>query len=109
MKIPQYDVFSGRQDKDAVWLETVDGLGAAVDRMNERAKQSPGCYFVFCCKTHAVLASVDTLKGRRVVLADDFSPMLMEVAKLLRGSFSIVGMAGDGPSALDTILSLNPT
>ena len=58
MKIPQYDIFSGRADKYAEWLEVVEGLGAAVDKMNEHAVQSPGRYFVFCSNTHAVLASI---------------------------------------------------
>jgi hypothetical protein len=60
MKVPQYDIFSGRVDRDAMWLETVDGLGAAVERMKEYAKQSPGCYFVFCTNTHSAIASIDT-------------------------------------------------
>jgi len=108
MKIPQYEIFSGRADRDAVWLEAVDGLGAAVDRMKEYAKKSPGFYFVFCCDRHAVVASIDTPKVRRVVLVDDFSPMLMELAKLLRSSFEIVGTAGDGRSALETVVALDP-
>jgi hypothetical protein len=42
MTIPQYEIFLGRADKSAMWLEAVDGLGAAVDRMKEYAKKSPG-------------------------------------------------------------------
>jgi hypothetical protein len=60
MKVPQYDIFSGRIDRDAIWLESVDGLAAAVDRMNHYARQSPGCYFVFCSSSHSVLASINT-------------------------------------------------
>ncbi len=60
MKVPQYDIFSGRIDKDAIWLESVDGLAAAVSRMKDYARQSPGCCFVFCCNSHAVLASINT-------------------------------------------------
>jgi len=48
------------------------------------------------------------MTGRRVVLADDLSPVLSTVAKLLEGSFEIVGKACDGPSALETILTLDP-
>jgi DNA-binding NarL/FixJ family response regulator len=48
------------------------------------------------------------MTGKRVVLADDFRPMLNEVTKLLQGSFEIVGTAADGQSALDTALVLNP-
>jgi len=47
------------------------------------------------------------MTGRRVVLADDFSPILREVAKLLQGSFEIVGTAADGQSALDSAIALN--
>jgi hypothetical protein len=60
VKCPQYDIFSGHIDKDALWLEAVDGPGAACDRMKEHAKQTPGPYFVFCQKTHKVLAHIDT-------------------------------------------------
>jgi CheY-like chemotaxis protein len=48
------------------------------------------------------------MTGRRVVIADDFGPMLSEVARLLQGSFEIVGTATDGHSALDTTMALNP-
>ena len=48
------------------------------------------------------------MTGRRVVLADDLIPVLSTVAKLLEGSFEIVGKACDGPSALETILTLDP-
>jgi hypothetical protein len=60
MVVPQYDIFRGRRDKDAVWLEAVDGLGAANDRMKEHARRMPGSYFVFCQQTHVVLARIDT-------------------------------------------------
>jgi DNA-binding NarL/FixJ family response regulator len=48
------------------------------------------------------------MTGRRVVLADDLAPVLNTVAKLLQGSFEIVGEASDGISALETILKLDP-
>jgi hypothetical protein len=61
MKIPEYDVFSGKfGDGDAIWLEAVDGLDAACERMKQRAARLPGKYFVFCQTTHIVQASVDT-------------------------------------------------
>ena len=60
MRIAEYDIFSGSTDKDAVWLDAVEGLGAAYDRMKVYARRSPGPYFVFCQKTHAVLAHVNT-------------------------------------------------
>jgi DNA-binding NarL/FixJ family response regulator len=48
------------------------------------------------------------MTGRRVVLADDLIPVMSTVAKLLEGSFEIVGKASDGTSALETILTLDP-
>jgi hypothetical protein len=62
MMVAKYDIFSGLRDKDAVWLECVEGLGAAYERMKKIAAKSPGPYFVFCAQTHAVLASIDTSK-----------------------------------------------
>jgi hypothetical protein len=60
MSAPQYDIFRGSQDKGALWVEAVDGLGRANDRMKEHALQNPGPYFVFCYRTQAILASIDT-------------------------------------------------
>ena len=60
MTVPTYHIFSGLPDRDALWLEAVEGLGAAHNRMRERAVKSPGAYFVFCPQTHTVLASIDT-------------------------------------------------
>jgi hypothetical protein len=60
MSAPQYDIFRGSRDKDAVWVEAVDVLDRANDRMKEHALQNPGPYFVLCHRTHSVLASIDT-------------------------------------------------
>ncbi len=48
------------------------------------------------------------MTGRRVVLADDLCTVLSAIAKLLEGSFEIVGQANDGISALQAILRLDP-
>lgn len=60
MNIPAYDIFSGRFGRDAVWMEAVEGLAAAVEKMKAYANNSPGPYFVFNVHSHEVLASVDT-------------------------------------------------
>lgn len=65
MKIPTYDIFAGSPDK-ALWLEAMEGLGAACERMKERATEFPGPYFVFCTGTHKVLAVIDTAKDGHV-------------------------------------------
>jgi DNA-binding NarL/FixJ family response regulator len=48
------------------------------------------------------------MTGRRVVLADDLSPVLSTVTKLLARSFEIVATASDGHGALDAALKLEP-
>jgi len=60
MQVPQFDIFSGAIDKNALWLEAVDGLGAAFGRMKELASATPGAYFIFRTRTRQVLASIDT-------------------------------------------------
>jgi len=47
------------------------------------------------------------MTGKRVVLADDLTPLLHAVAKLLEGSFEVVGMVSDGQAALDAVLALD--
>ena len=57
---PTFDVFSGFLEKDAKWLESIEGLGAATQRMFQLSVIQPGPYFVFDYKQHKVLASTDT-------------------------------------------------
>jgi hypothetical protein len=59
--IPEtFEIFSGSPEKEPLWLESVTGLEAASERMNDRAQHHPGPYFVFCVHTKQVLASTDT-------------------------------------------------
>ncbi len=64
MRIPTYDLFSGSQDEGPVWLETVQGLAAACERMKERSQTHPGEYFVLCTTSHRILAAIDTTQSR---------------------------------------------
>jgi two-component system response regulator NreC len=45
---------------------------------------------------------------KRVLVADDLTPVLDAVAALLRDAFDIVGMVSDGRTALEAILKLEP-
>jgi DNA-binding NarL/FixJ family response regulator len=45
---------------------------------------------------------------KRILLVDDFPPILTAVAELLRDEFAIVGMVSDGPSALRAAQDLAP-
>jgi hypothetical protein len=59
--IPSYEIFSGRFGyTEVLWLESVEGLGNAFERMKEIAKASPGAYFLFCNRTHQKMAAMDT-------------------------------------------------
>ena len=42
-----FDIFSGHLGEDALWLEAVEGLSNARERMQKIAEQTPGAYFVF--------------------------------------------------------------
>jgi DNA-binding NarL/FixJ family response regulator len=48
------------------------------------------------------------MAGRRLVIADDLSPVLITVGKLLEGSFDIVARASDGLIALEAITAFEP-
>ena len=61
MDVPWFDIFEGDlRSKDVLWIEAVEGLGAAKQRMDEIACERPGRYFVFYAHTHAILASRNT-------------------------------------------------
>ena len=60
MSVPPYDIFRGHPNKDPMWIEVLDSLAVARDRMAECAQRNPGPYFIFCHRSCAVVASVDT-------------------------------------------------
>ena len=64
MLVPTYDIFSGTGYQDAKWIEAVEGLAAATERMKHLGQQIPGAYFVFSADSKAVLATTDTTKPR---------------------------------------------
>jgi len=45
-----FDIFSGTQ-KNAAWIETVEGLSAARERLQQIAREKPGQYFIFSALT----------------------------------------------------------
>lgn len=59
---PKYDICSGTPDKDAIWLEAVEGLANARARMAEIAAQKPGRYFIFSSAVNSIVAQIDTTK-----------------------------------------------
>ena len=65
---PVFDIFKGSPtSKDAVWVETAEGLAAARARMEQIAWEVPGRYFLFSPRSHAILASSDNHKLLKIV------------------------------------------
>jgi hypothetical protein len=64
--LPAFDIFSGHfGKKNVVWLGTVEGLGAARDRMLQFAAKQPGAYFVFSSDSQLIVAAVETTRLMR--------------------------------------------
>jgi hypothetical protein len=57
---PTFDIFKGATEKDAVWIEAVEGFSNARQRMEEIAAVAPGQYFVFGPFTNCIFARTDT-------------------------------------------------
>jgi len=56
-----FDIFERPDNrKDALWLECIEGLDAATERMYEIAVHRPGIYFVLNLWEHLVVAKTDT-------------------------------------------------
>jgi len=69
MKAPQYDIFSGIVDENMVWLEVVEELGTALDRMKELATIKPGSYFIFCRETQRFIWDQPARRPRQTTLS----------------------------------------
>jgi hypothetical protein len=53
---PTFDIFSGTSDKDARWLESIEGLSKALGRIESLAEIRPGTYFLYDPANHSILA-----------------------------------------------------
>jgi hypothetical protein len=62
MSEPTFDIFSGTSDKDARWLESIEGLSRARGRMERLAEVRPGAYFLYDPLSHSILAKSDITK-----------------------------------------------
>jgi len=60
MKEPAFDIFSGGPDNDPLWIEAVEGLAHARERLEQIALQKPGQYFLFSFRSQSVLTRVET-------------------------------------------------
>jgi len=56
-----FDIFSGAADEnDGLWIEAIEGLSRAHQRMGQIAAEKPGKYFLFSCTDQLVLTRLDT-------------------------------------------------
>jgi len=66
-----FDIFRGRYgDKDVAWIEAVEGLAAARERMEEIAAEQPGDYFVFSAYDRRALAVINRKPVRRSAISN---------------------------------------
>ena len=65
MKEPTFDIFTGTSEKNAIWLESVDGLSNARARMHDIAARIPGLYFVFSVGSRSVVAQIESETVKR--------------------------------------------
>lgn len=75
--VPTYEIFRGRHGENNVrWIEPVEGLGPANERMKELAAKQPGPYFVFSVVSHSVVASLDTTPDMKHAKSDSLTGQL---------------------------------
>ena len=56
-----FDIFESSGSKnDVLWLECIEGLNAARDRMYEIAAKRPGMYYVLNLQARLLVAKTDT-------------------------------------------------
>jgi hypothetical protein len=54
-----FDIFYGSL-QSPLWIESVEGLANAIERMEHISEQEPGEYFVFSTETSSIMAKVQT-------------------------------------------------
>lgn len=58
-KGPKFNVFSGQPNKKPVWIESVDGLAEALDRIEAIAAVKPGRYFLYSSADSAIVLQIE--------------------------------------------------
>ena len=55
-----FDIFSGAPEENGLWVEAIEGLSSAHQRMGQIATEKPGKYFLFSSTDQSILTRVDT-------------------------------------------------
>jgi len=59
-KLPVFDIFSGTPAEKTLWVESVEGLPSARERLKQISAAKPGKYFLFSAESNTVVIAVDT-------------------------------------------------
>jgi hypothetical protein len=55
-----FEIFSGAPEENGLWVEAVEGLSSAHQRMGQIALEKPGEYFLFSSTDQSILTRVST-------------------------------------------------
>jgi hypothetical protein len=55
-----FDIFSGAPEENGLWVEAVEGLSSAHQRMRQIAAETPGEYFLLSSTDQSIFTRVDT-------------------------------------------------
>lgn len=55
-----FDIFSGSAEEYGLWVEAIEGLSSAHQRMGQLAAEKPGRYFLLSSADQSILTRVDT-------------------------------------------------
>jgi hypothetical protein len=61
-----FDIFSGVPEGNGQWLEAIEGLSSAHQRMGQLAAEKPGKYFLLSSTDQAILTRIDTYSGTTI-------------------------------------------
>ena len=67
--LPIYDIFSGTNERDAIWQGCAEGLQNAKFEMEKLAVKRPGPYFVYYTPEQSILARIDTSEKKKASTA----------------------------------------
>ena len=55
-----FDIFSGAPEEAGLWVEGIEGLSNARQRMGQIAKEKPGKYFLLSGASQSIITRIET-------------------------------------------------
>ena len=97
----KYDIFRGTSPKEAVWMETVENLKAAADRMSRLVLTEPNDYFLY--HDGNVVASVQNPNGHHSKVPHSQIVLVSSDPDHLNAMSQILRRQGLGPLCVSTV------